>query len=64
MSYSSYEWFLKQDMSNYDGKWVAIIDKEIVASGKDVEKLVLDVKNKYPSKRPLITKIRSKLSIL
>ncbi len=63
-SYANYEWFLKEDISKYSGKWLAIIDKEIVASEKDVAKLIREVKNKYPNKRPLITKVKDKLSIL
>lgn len=63
-SYANYEWFLKEDISEYSGKWLAIIDKEIVASEKDVAKLIKEVKNKYPNKRPLITKVKDKLSIL
>lgn len=63
-SYANYEWFLKEDLSKFSGKWLAIIDKQIVASGNDVNKLITDVKKEHPDKRPLITKVRDKLSIL
>lgn len=63
-SYMNYEWFLKKDLSEYSGKWLAIVDKNIVASGKDVNKVIKEVKVKYPHKRPFITKVRNKLSIL
>ena len=63
-SYGNYEWFLKKDFSSYSGKWLAIIDKKVVASGDDANKIITEVKEKYPHKRPLITKIRNKLSIL
>ena len=63
-SYANYEWFLKEDFSKYAGKWLAIIDKKIVASANSAEKVILDAKKKYPHKRPFITKIRDKLSIL
>ncbi|MBR9699364.1 succinyl-CoA synthetase subunit alpha [Candidatus Woesearchaeota archaeon] len=61
---SNYDWFVKTDLSKYSGKWLAIIDKEVVASGKDAKKIIAEAKKKYPNKRPFITKIRDKLSIL
>jgi dihydroxyacetone kinase-like predicted kinase len=63
-SYANYEWFLKTDLSRYSGKWLAIVDNEVVASGSDVNKIIEETKKKYPTKKPLITKIRNKLSIL
>ena len=62
--YANYEWFLKKDFSEHSGEWLAIIDRKIVESGKDVNKLIKSVKSKFPNKRPFITKVRDKLSIL
>lgn len=63
-SYGNYEWFLKRDFSKYSGKWLAIIDKKVVASGENANKIITQVKKEYPNKRPFITKVRNKLSIL
>ncbi len=63
-SYMNYEWFLNKDFSKNAGEWLAIIDRNVVASGKDVDRLIKEVKSKYPNKRPLITKVRDRLSIL
>ncbi|MBI2143425.1 succinyl-CoA synthetase subunit alpha [Candidatus Woesearchaeota archaeon] len=63
-SYGNYEWFLQNDLKEHAGKWLAIIDKKVVASGTDVSKLIQDVKKGYPNKKPLITKVQDKLSIL
>ncbi len=63
-SYTNYEWFLKQDFSRYSGKWLAILDKKLVATNDNVDKLLQEVKQQYPSRRPLITKVRAHLSIL
>jgi len=60
----NYEWFLKKDFSSYSGKWLAIIDRKVVASGNEVDKIIKQVKKKYPNKRPFVTKVRDKLSIL
>ena len=63
-AYSDYEWFLNEDLSNYTGKWVAILRQSVVGSGTDVTKLIQEVKKKYPHDKPLLTKVRTKLSIL
>lgn len=63
-SYKNYEWFLKKDLSKFSGKWVAVVDKKVVASDKNVKKMIQEVKLKFPNKKPFVTKIRDKLSIL
>ncbi len=64
MTYADYQWFIQQDFSAYAGKWIAIINRRIVASGKDPAIVVKEVKQKYPSKTPLLTKVRNKLAVL
>jgi len=62
-TYANYEWFLEQDFSQYSGKWLAIIDKEIVAIGDHIKEVISQVKDKYPNKKPFVTKINTKQSI-
>lgn len=64
MTYANYETFLKQDFHEYAGKWVAIINKKVVASERDVNKLILKVKKDHPHEVPFIARIRNKLAIL
>lgn len=64
MSYTNYEWFLQQDLKEYAGRWIAIIDKKVIGSEKNVDVLMAEVKSKFPKKVPLITKVITKLSIL
>jgi len=63
-SYSNYEWFLKNDFKNYSGKWLAIIDKKVVVSGDNAKEVIQKTKTDFPNRKPLITKVRDKLSIL
>lgn len=62
--YQDYEWYVKTDFSQYTGKWLAILDKKVVAVGRTIQEVLEKVKKEYPAKRPLVTKIRDKLSIL
>ncbi len=64
MAYTDYQWFIQQDLSSYAGKWIAIVNRAVVASGKDPAGVVREVKQKYPSKTPLLTKVKNKLAVL
>ena len=45
-AYANYEWFLKEDLNDYAGKWLAIIDKKVVASGAEVNQVIQEVNKK------------------
>lgn len=63
-NYKSYEWFIKQDLSAYTGKWVSVVDKKIVVVGDDPAKVLEETKSKT-SKIPLLAKIpKPRLRIL
>ncbi|RNJ75216.1 MAG: hypothetical protein EB830_06490 [Nitrosopumilus sp. H13] len=41
---------------SYAGKWIVIIDDEIVASDADLDNIIGDVRKKYPGKIPYVRK--------
>jgi len=45
------------DFSKYRGKYVAIIDNRIIASGENAKLLLESVKAKYPKKEVVLRKI-------
>lgn len=61
---ADYEWFVNSDLSEFDGKWIAILNKQVIASEKDAKRLVEELKLKYPGSKPLITKISNQTLIL
>jgi hypothetical protein len=61
MTYTDYQWFIEEDLSVYAGKWIAILNKQVVASGRDPALVVKEVKQKFPTKTPLLTKVRNRL---
>ena len=63
-AYENYEWFLHQDLKQYSDGWVIVLDKKIVASGRDLSLLLKQVKEKYPKRTPFIAKIRNKLRLI
>lgn len=59
-----YEFFMRSNLSNYIGNWVAIVDDEVVASGKNVKEIYEKVKREYPEKKPLFTRIPDKETMI
>jgi len=49
--------FVAIDFSRYKGRYVAIVRRRIVASGKDVEKVWLEAKKKHPDADPELLKV-------
>lgn len=45
------------DLGKYIGKWIAIVDGKVVASGDQGKLVFQEVKKKYPKREPLILKV-------
>lgn len=60
----SYAFYIEANLEDYVGKWIAIVDKEIVAHGKDVKKIYKEAKKKYPNKRPLLAKVPEEKALI
>lgn len=60
---SNYAWLINQNLSSYEGLWIAVINQKIVAKGKDAKVLMDKVFNEFPKETPLITLIPSKKTL-
>lgn len=49
--------FLKSSLKKYKGKYVAILGKKIVASGKNAKEVWEKARKKYPDRLPTIAKL-------
>ena len=56
----NYKYFMKTDMSNYVGEWVAVCREKIVSHGKDFNQVFKEARKKFPNDRPLVSKIPDK----
>ncbi len=52
-----FDFYSLSDMSEYAGKWVAILGKEIIASGDDLKEVYREAKKKAGNKEPLFSRI-------
>ena len=55
-----FEFYSVSDMSEYSGKWIAILGKEVVASGDDLKKVYDEAKEKSGKREPLFARIPDK----
>lgn len=53
----NYNFFMKANVNDYIGEWIAICNQRIVAHGKDAKKVFGDAKKSCPKERPLLTRI-------
>ncbi|MCX6663158.1 MAG: DUF5678 domain-containing protein [Euryarchaeota archaeon] len=51
-----YEWVQYQDLSEFKGKWIAVINKKIVGSGLYADDVVKEVKKKN-KETPMLVKV-------
>lgn len=57
MKDKSYEFYVNNDLSEYAGKWVAIIDEQVVASGDNAKVVFEEAQRKFPGRIPALAKI-------
>jgi len=53
----NYEFYIKADLSEYAGKWIAIVDGRVVASGDRADEVYREAKRKFPDKVIAIDKV-------
>lgn len=56
--------FLDTDFSGMEGQWLAIINKKVVATGKNFKEVITKVNTEYPNEKPLIAKAPSKKALV
>ena len=61
---TDYEWYLKNDLSTCEGKWVAIMAEKVVASSEDLNELLKEFKDRYSFEKVAIAKIPDRRAAL
>ena len=56
--------FLDTDLSEFEGKWIAIVEKKVVASNKSLGKVLKEVEKDYPDEKPLVAKAPTKKTLI
>ncbi len=57
MKDKSYEFYISNNLAEYSGKWVAIVDEQVVASGDNAQTVLAEALKKYPDRMPALAKI-------
>jgi len=54
---NNYEFYINADLSEYAGKWIAIVDGKVVASGDRADEVGREAEQKYPNKKISLAKV-------
>jgi len=60
----NYEFYLGTNVNKYIGEWVAIVDKKIVAHGKNVKEVMKEARLEFPKKRVLLVRVPDKETMI
>lgn len=60
----NYQFFMKTNVDEFVGQWIAICDKKIVSHGKSAKKVYEKAKKECPDKKPLLTKVPDKETMI
>ncbi len=60
----NYEFYINTDLSQYAGKWIAIVDGKVVASGGRADDVGREAEKKYPTKKIALVKIPTKDTLI
>jgi len=60
----NYEYFMKMDLRNYIGKWIAICGEKIISSGDNPKEVFNKAKKLCPGQMPLLTKVSEKETMI
>ena len=53
----SFTWFTTADLSKYEDKYIAIVDKNVISADEDPEVVYTNAKEKYPDKEVVLWKV-------
>ena len=57
MSDKTYEFYLTHDLAQYAGKWVALLDEQVLASGDTATQVLAVAARKAPGRTPALAKV-------
>lgn len=61
---TNYHFFMKTNLDQYIGQWIAVCHEKIVSHGKNVKKVFQEAKEKCPREKPLLTRIPEKETMI
>ena len=60
---ANHAWIASQNLSEFEGKWVGVVDQKLVESGDNAVEIVRKCREKYPKKTPFIVKVPKAVNI-
>lgn len=54
---ANFAWVSNQNLSEFQGEWVVVVDKKIIASGPNAAEVIKKSRAACPGKRPFLVKV-------
>lgn len=61
---NNYYFFMKTNVDQYIGQWIAICHEKMISHGKDVKKVFQEAKQKCPKEKPLLIRVPEKKTMI
>lgn len=61
---SNFESLSEKEMSQYAGKWIAVLNNKIVFYGDSFKEVYTNAKKEYPNEKPLIGKLPEAMPVV
>jgi len=53
----NYEWYITADTSEFEGKWIAVVNQRVIAHGENAKDVLEEAERKFPDTVPSIIKV-------
>jgi hypothetical protein len=57
MNDKAYDFYITHELTEYAGKWVAIVEDEVIASGDNARLVLEQARKKRPGEEPALAKV-------
>ena len=57
MDEETYQFYVSHDLSQYAGKWVAMLGEQVIASGDTATEVLAQAKKKAPGRNPALARV-------
>lgn len=64
MANTAFEWFLKEDLTPYKGKWIVYNETGLVAAGEDLQKAIAEFHKRFSDQTPHVFKVPKSVGLM
>lgn len=59
---ANFAWVSNQNLSEFEGKWICVVDQKLVSSGDNAAEVVKSCREQHPKNTPFLMKVPAPLN--